>query len=272
MSATDPYQPIPYIIDEIYQESADVFSIVLSHPEAKPTSFKAGQFNMLNAFGIGECAISMSGDPKQENIITHTIRAVGPATKYLCTLKPKQSLHLRGPFGMPWPIKQVKDKSVLLIAGGIGLAPLRPVIYQLIKQQTNNITLLYGARTPDDIIFKNAIPQWAKQFNVQVTVDQATSSWHSHIGVVTSLIHKNLPKPKQTIVMICGPEVMMHFCLMELNQLHVPKENIYLSLERNMQCGFGHCGHCQWGPYFICKDGPVMNFKSIESWFYKKAL
>lgn len=269
----DPFQPNYYTLKKKIAETSDTFSLTLESNNATSFTFKPGQFNMLHAFGIGESAISLSSSPDRTDQFTHTIRAVGQATSWLTNLQPKQVIAIRGPFGQGWPMDKVANKNILIIAGGIGLAPLKPVILSLLaNNQYQNLSLLYGARTPEDVLFKKELIQWRKKFNCQVTVDQGTRTWPHHIGVVTTLIEKNLPDPAHTIVMMCGPEIMMHFCLITLFPLGIPLNNIYLSLERNMQCGFGQCGHCQWGSYFICKDGPVMCFQDIEKQFYKKAL
>lgn len=274
MIANDPYQPEIFRIDGMTQESNDVFSLNISHQEGKPILFAPGQFNMLQAFGIGESAISISSDPAKNHSITHTIRAVGPVTRHLTELNANQTLAVRGPFGTAWPVEQAKGHSVLLIAGGIGLAPLRPVIYQLLARahEYQTITVLYGARSPENVIYEDEIKDWQAKMQFEVTVDFAPLTWEGHIGVVTSLIKQAIRFPNNTWVMMCGPEVMMRFCLFELQELSIPPQNIYISMERNMQCGFGQCGHCQWGPYFLCKDGPVVNFAEVAPYFYKKAL
>lgn len=270
----DPYTPMLCRVIDNVRESMDVFSITLEAPLERPYRFKAGQFNMLYGFGIGESAISISSSPQAHETITHTIRTVGSVTNHLAKLKTGDMLAIRGPYGTAWPITQAKGKSVLLIAGGIGIAPLKPVIHELIKHRSlyKNITVLYGTRTPNDLIFQSEYSDWKKNITFDYIVDHADLNWHGNIGVVTSLIQSHLNEPQDTVIMMCGPEVMMRFCLLECVQSGVPVSNIYLSMERNMQCGFGQCGHCQWGPYFICKDGPVMQFSAIERFFYKKAL
>lgn len=274
MTHSDPLRPSFFNLDRIIQESYDVFSLQLSPLENTHLQFKAGQFNMMYGFGRGECAISISSDPKSTEHLVHTIRAVGSLTRFLTTRRVNDKIGLRGPFGTPWPIEQAHGKAVLLIAGGIGLAPLRPVVYQLLKSQKTfkSIHLLYGARSPEEQIYRKELGQWADQMCVQTTVDRSTSNWQGHVGVVTSLITQAVFSPKDTLVMMCGPEIMMHFCLLELQTLGVPKDQIYLSMERNMSCGYGHCGHCQWGPYFLCQQGPVMNYAKIEPFFFKEDL
>jgi NAD(P)H-flavin reductase len=229
---------------------------------------------MLYAFGIGESAISISGNPADQHNIQHTIRVVGSVTRNLQKLTTQDSIAIRGPFGKPWPIEKCKGKSILLLAGGIGLAPLRAVVYALTAQRNDfaDITLIYGARSPSNLIYQDELAKWGQNINVHVTVDHALKPWTGHVGVITQLIPNVIKDPDNTIVMMCGPEIMMRFGYYALRDEGLKHEHIFLSMERNMQCAIGHCGHCQWGPYFLCKDGPVMNFKDIEPFFFKKEL
>ncbi|MBS0287853.1 MAG: FAD/NAD(P)-binding protein [Proteobacteria bacterium] len=265
--------PQSFRIKEVKQESHDVYTLILATKQNSPFVFKPGQFNMLSAFGIGEAAISISSDPNNTEQFSHTIRMVGQVTNNLQQLKINELVTLRGPFGTPWPLAQAKGMRVLLIAGGIGVAPLRSVIYALLAQINDyeSIDLIYGARTPDDLIFQDEIKSWQKKINVTITVDHA-KNWSGNIAVVTQFIPQAVKDGENTLVMLCGPEIMMRFSYYALQEANVPTNNIYFSMERNMQCGIGHCGHCQWGPFFICKDGPVMNFKEIEPFFFKKEL
>lgn len=260
--------PFVYKIKDIYQENQEVFTLTLDN-EANLITPMPGQFNMLSAHGIGESAISFS--QIGQHSFNHTIRAVGDVTKALKKLKADDAITLRGPFGQGWPIHHIEDKPLLIIAGGIGLAPLRPVIQHAINTSSDT-TLIYGARSEQDMIFVNDLVDWEQHLKIIITVDKPTRNWHHNVGVVTPLIPKALQDPKNTTVLMCGPEVMMRFSLYTLFEQGVPKENIYLSMERHMQCGYGQCGHCQWGPYFICKDGPVMNYPKIESFFHKSEL
>lgn len=267
--------PQIYQTHAIHQETEDVFTLTLLPMNKNPFVFQPGQFNMLCAFGIGEVAISLSGDPEKTNLITHTIRKVGAVTKKLSHLKKGDYLGVRGPFGIGWPTSRCKQKEIVIIAGGIGIAPLRSLLYQLLKQEEKpaKVTLIYGARTPKDMIFINEIESMRDKLTTFLTVDRVTDMpWHHHIGVNMPLIAKAIDDPLQTMVFMCGPEVMMKFCVHTLKSHHVPTEQIYLSLERNMHCAIGHCGHCQWGPYFICKDGPVFPLQEIEPFLYKTEL
>jgi NAD(P)H-flavin reductase len=228
-----------------------------------------GQFNMVNAFGIGQSALSISR--VQDNQLWHTIANVGSVTNALSKVKPGSTILASGPFGTTWPIQKRHQGPVLIIAGGIGLAPIRPMIEMALKQKLD-VTVLYGARSSQDIIFEQDLNKWSKAFSCYITVDKPQPNWLHHVGVVPTLIPRAIKDPAKTLVMMCGPQVMMRFSLYALLEQGIPKENIYLSMERNMQCGYGQCGHCQWGPYFICKDGPVMNFANIEPFFFKGEL
>lgn len=222
---------------------------------------------------MGEVPISISGDPTQTHRLVHTTRAVGTVTKAMCRLKPGEMLGVRGPFGSHWPVAEAAGKDVVLVAGGIGLAPLRPVFYQLLAQrdQYGKIVLLYGTRTPADILYRRQLEQWRGRFDmgVSVTVDHAPGPWRGDVGVVTRLVAKAPFDPLDTVAMVCGPEVMMRFAVMELLKRDIGEENIFVSMERNMKCAIGSCGHCQFGPTFICKDGPVLRYDRIKPWFGK---
>lgn len=260
------HQPQFVTLKKVVQESKDVFSL---HLEKAPNLEMApGQFNMLYAPGIGESAISLSKQNQDE--IVHTIRAVGQVTRFLTSLTENMQIGIRGPFGTPWPLELLDHHEVIYIAGGIGLAPIRSLIDA--RKDKRNMTLLYGARKPEDMIFQDDLKHWQNSFKVEVIVDTASKGWRGHVGVLPSLLSNVLPQKKHCIVIMCGPEIMMRYCLIELQRHQFPAENIYLSMERHMTCGYGQCGRCQWGPYFICKDGPVMNYSKIEPFFYKSKL
>ncbi len=273
----DPMIPKSFFIDQIRQDTHDTFSLKLKASNGSgPFSFRPGQFNMLYVFGIGEVPISISGDSQKATELIHTIRAVGGVTNALSKLKKGQCIGLRGPFGSSWPVDKAEGKDVVIIAGGIGLAPLRPVFYWLLTNRSKygKVVLLYGARSPEDILYRKELEKWRSQFDLQVrlTVDQAKGQWLGTVGVVTTLIPKARFEPSNTIAMICGPEIMIHFCVRELMKCGVTTKDIYISMERNMKCAVGFCGHCQLGPAFICKDGPVFNFEKIKDLFNKREL
>ncbi|MBS3905064.1 MAG: FAD/NAD(P)-binding protein [Simkania sp.] len=250
------------------QETHDVFSLSLSAQSERIPSFLPGQFNMLYLFGFGEVPISISGDPSKQEELVHTIRAVGAVTKAMQKLKKGDEVGVRGPFGTHWPLSK-KDCDVLVIAGGVGLAPLRPALLYLAthRKDYKTITLLYGARSPDDLFYKQEIQEWEELgFTVKISVDRADVSWRGSVGVITTLINKHLPCPQNTLVLLCGPEIMIKFALHELMRTKIDPREIYISMERNMQCAVGFCGHCQYGPYFLCKDGPVFSYEQLQTW------
>lgn len=266
--------PKNYQVTSVIQETQDVFTLALAVKEEKIPSFLPGQFNMLYLFGFGEVPISISGDPSKKDEVVHTVRSVGAVTKAMQKLKKGDEVGIRGPFGTSWPLTK-KDCDVLVIAGGLGLAALRSALFYLAanRAQYKKITLLYGARTPDDIFYKNEIEQWKEQgIEVQVSVDQADASWQGHVGVITSLTSKHMPSPQNTLVLLCGPEIMIKFAVQELLRTKIDESAIYISMERNMQCAVGFCGHCQYGPYFLCKDGPIFSYEKLKTWLTIKEL
>jgi len=266
----DPMLPQPYRIERILKETGDTFTLELESTNgAGIAAFSAGQFNMLYVFGVGEVPISISGDPGKPGRMVHTIRAVGAVTKVIRTWKCGSVIGLRGPYGKGWPIEESRGNDIIIIGGGIGLAPLRPALYRLIfeRQKYGRVILFYGTRTPADILFHRELESWRGRLDldVYVTVDRAIASWRGNVGVVTTLIPKASFDPLQTTAFVCGPGVMMRFTALELERRGIPSENIYLSLERSMKCGIGLCGHCQLGPCFICKDGPVFCYNKVKS-------
>ncbi|MGJ0393609.1 MAG: FAD/NAD(P)-binding protein [Methylocystis sp.] len=248
-------------------DAPDAWTLELDMANGERFLYAPGQFNMLTAFGVGEAAISVSGDPAEGPLI-HTIRAVGPVSKALTQLGAGDPVGVRGPFGVGWPMAQAEGKDVLVVAGGLGLAPLRPALYRLLSERARygKVTLLFGARRPEDILFRHEVERWRGRFDidVEVTVDHATDGWRGNVGVVTTLISRHDIDPSKTVAMVCGPEVMMRFVAMALMDKGLGEEAIYLSMERNMKCAIGHCGHCQLGPTFICRDGPVFTYARLK--------
>ncbi len=262
--------PRPFRVRRITREIHDTVTLDIEPAAgAAAFSFAAGQFNMLYLFGLGEVPISISSDPAESLVLAHTVRAVGPVTNALCRLRRGQVLGVRGPFGSGWPLVEAAGGDVVIVAGGIGLAPLRPVLYQLLahRNQYGRIALLYGARTPADLLYERDLARWRGRFDVQIeaTVDaaEAGAAWRGHVGVVTTLIPRAEFDPAETTALICGPEVMMRFTIADLQKRGLPADRIYLSMERNMKCAIGLCGHCQFGPTFVCKDGPVFPYDRI---------
>ncbi len=265
----DPMLPQLYRVQRVRREIPDTFTLELEPGDGvEIPPFASGQFNMLYVFGVGEIPISISGDPARRRPLVHTTRAVGTVSKAMRELKPEDVIGVRGPFGSHWPIERALGKDVVIVAGGIGLAPLRSAMYQVISQREKygKVVLLYGARTPEDILYRREVEHWRAHFDLEVyvTVDNATGKWRGSVGVVTRLIPRAPFDPLNTVAMICGPEVMMRFTAVELEKRGVATENIFVSMERNMKCAIGQCGHCQYGPYFICKDGPVFQYSHVQ--------
>ena len=266
---TDPILSQPYRVRAVAKETPDTFTLSLT-PDAgsNDTSFQPGQFSMLWVFGVGELPISISGQPWQRDRLAYTVRSVGQATHALVRQKVGGGIGVRGPFGTGWPIEAARGHDVIVAAGGIGLAPLRPVIYHILRnrKQYGRLVVLYGSRSPRDLLYRKELASWARQPETQVlvTVDYGGLSWRGHVGVVTTLFKYARLQPAQSIAMACGPEIMMRFVTRELEAHGLKREDIYLSMERNMKCAVGFCGHCQWGPYFICKDGPIFSYENIR--------
>jgi NAD(P)H-flavin reductase len=267
--------PQSYRVRNAWPETHDTFTLELVPPGgANGLSFAPGQFNMLYLFGVGEVPISISGDPARPLPLVHTVRAVGTVTQAMKRLEPGQALGVRGPFGSHWPLGEAAGRDVVMVAGGIGLAPLRPVVYQLLTNRAKygRIALLYGARTPRDLLYEGELSRWRgrSDLEVEVTVDTAPGGWHGRVGVVTTLLPQTRFDPANAVALICGPEVMMRFTVLGLRERGVPPGHIYLSLERNMKCAVGFCGHCQLGPAFVCKDGPVFRYDRIRALLEKR--
>ncbi|MEJ5367511.1 MAG: FAD/NAD(P)-binding protein [Bryobacteraceae bacterium] len=262
-------EPVPVRIASVSRETHDTFTLTVTPPPGDPVSaFEPGQFSMLYCFGVGELPISISGDPAVRETLTYTIRSVGQVTYQLVTRRPGDFIGVRGPFGSSWPLKEARGKSVLIVAGGIGLAPLRPAIYSILRHRGdyNRLVILYGSRSPRDLLYRREFEAWSLLPDTQAlcTVDYGGVSWRGHVGVVTTLFRHVRLQPQETVAMICGPEIMMRYAARELEARGLPPAQIYLSMERNMKCGAGFCGHCQMGPWFVCKHGPVFAWPEIR--------
>jgi NAD(P)H-flavin reductase len=271
----DPWRQLPVRIRRIIQELPGVATYELVPESGEQGAaeqgvwpFRAGQFNMLYLPGVGESAISISGDPSQASVIPHTVRQAGNVTSSLAKLREGDVLGLRGPFGSSWPLERAAGHDVVLVAGGIGLAPLRPAIYQLLgnRSEFGELTLIVGAREPQLLLYPGEYDAWrAAGMNVLTTVDRPDSSWRGSVGVVTSILDRLwMRDPARTMVLTCGPEVMMWYVMRTAVTRGVPAEQLYLSLERNMNCAVALCGHCQFGPYFLCREGPVLSFERVQ--------
>jgi NAD(P)H-flavin reductase len=270
----NPMLPWPFQIRRVKYETEDTFTVELQPlGDLEEFTFLPGQFNMIYVFGVGEIPISISGDPANPRTLVHTTRAVGAVTKAMDKTRRGDILGIRGPYGTPWPIDKAEGKDVVFVAGGIGLAPLRPALYEVVahRERYGKVVLLYGTRTPTDVLFRQELEHWRARFDLEiyVTVDRAMSGWRGNVGVVTNLISRAPFDPSNTLAFVCGPEVMMRFTTMELHKRGVDNEHIFVSMERNMKCAIGMCGHCQFGSVFVCKDGPVFRYSQIKDMLVK---
>jgi len=256
--------PLSCRVAERRRETGDTWTLRLEPADGRPPPFAPGQFAMLYVFGAGEVPISISAIP--DGALVHTVRAVGPTTRALCDTAEGAGLGLRGPFGRGWPLERAEDHDVVVVAGGLGLAPLRPVIHALVarRERFGRVALLYGGRSPSELLFRDELESWRAAIDVELTVDAPEPAWDGEVGVVTRLIRRADLDPARTVAMACGPEVMMRFAAIALRERGVSATDIWLSLERSMKCATGHCGHCQLGPLFVCRDGPVVSHDAVE--------
>jgi NAD(P)H-flavin reductase len=270
ISASAPMQPYWAEISEIVQEAPGVATYWLKFLDPhlrEGFHFKAGQFNMLSVPGLGEVAISISSDMEDYTRVGHTIRSVGIVTSAISRMKVGDIVGVRGPFGSWWSLDQCVGKDIVIAAGGIGLPPIRPVLYYIMNHRHDfgKVIVLYGARTPNDLQFTREYKNWEKaEIELNVTVDRGDDNWQGRVGVVPILFYNTRLNPRNTAILTCGPEIMIRFVIFEALARRVPPDCIYVSLERNMKCGLGSCGHCQVGPYFVCKDGPVFSFDKLQ--------
>lgn len=267
------YAPLPMAITSATRELSDVFTWTFAAPRG--FAFRPGQFNMLYVHGVGEVPISISGDPAQRDQLTHTIRAVGAVTRVMDRLAIGDAIGVRGPFGSAWPIEDITGRDVVIIAGGLGLAPLRPAILGLLANRAayGRIAILYGARSPDDLLYRDELARWRGRFDVRLEaiVDRAGPDWRGPVGVVTRLLDQ-VPVGPDDAALVCGPEIMMRFAVRELAARGVRDDGMWLSIERSMKCGVGLCGHCQLAGSFACKDGPVYRFDRIDRYLRVREL
>jgi NAD(P)H-flavin reductase len=269
-AAAGPMVPASFEVVNRRRETADTWTLDLRpRHDGVLGTFAPGQFAMLYAFGAGEVPISISGDLTAAGPLVHTIRAVGATTSALCGMDVGSHVGVRGPFGTAWPVAEAEGHDVVVVAGGIGLAPLRPVIYHLLahRERYGSVAILVGGRSPAELLFTDELRQWRARFDVQVevTVDSATPDWRGRVGVVTKLIPKAMFDPEDAVAMVCGPEVMMRFTASELELRGMARERIHVSMERSMHCAVGFCGHCQLREFFVCKDGPVFTYDRVET-------
>jgi NAD(P)H-flavin reductase len=258
----------PYLVSTVRHQTHDIVTIDV-RPEQEPIAFQPGQFDMVYVYGVGEAAISISSDPATPGLLSHTIRAVGWVTKALNDLQPGTTIGIRGPYGRPWPLDDAAGRDLVIVAGGIGLAPVRPAIVQALRERERfgRLVLLTGARSPRDLVFRDDLERWDadRAIDVHVTVDSAVRGWSGRVGVVTKLIPRVPFDPENAVVLTCGPEVMMRFTAQALLARGVPPDRIHVTLERNMRCGVATCGHCQLGPVLVCRDGPVFSWPEVAN-------
>ncbi|SMB98875.1 NAD(P)H-flavin reductase [Thermanaeromonas toyohensis ToBE] len=269
----NPFKPERAVIKEIIRETHDTTTYTFSFIDEevrRDFRFRPGQFNMLTIFGIGEAPISISSSPVQTETFQHTIRHVGNVTNALARMKPGDVVGIRGPYGTGWPLDVLPIKNLLIVAGGIGLAPLRPVIREVVhrRKEFGQVEILYGARTPADLLYTPEYQLWRQSdIILRLTVDMVPpgTEWKDEVGVVTKLFDKMSSRPEETTVFTCGPEIMMAFVVKGLLARGFRPEQIYVSLERRMNCGVKKCGKCQIGPKFVCRDGPVFAYAELLS-------
>ncbi|MFO7545915.1 MAG: FAD/NAD(P)-binding protein [Trueperaceae bacterium] len=264
----DPMRPEPFRVADYHRDTPDTFTLHLVPANgAGVFRFLPGQFTMLYLYGVGEVPISICGDPGDPEVLVHTTRAVGAVTRALQALQPGDVVGVRGPYGTSWPVDKAEGRDVVLVAGGIGLPPLRPALVHVLahRERYGRVTLLYGSRTPEELLYPGELAAWSKRGDVEVrtTVDRATGTWAGAVGVVTPLVRDAAFDPGNAVAMICGPEIMIRFAAKELIHRGMPAHDVHVSLERNMKCAVGLCGHCQFGPYIVCRDGPVFPYDQV---------
>jgi NAD(P)H-flavin reductase len=264
----NPYAAIPATVENIIVETSNITTFTFRPQE--PIPFKAGQFIELSVPGFGEAPFTPSSSPAVTDTMDVTIMRVGAVTERIHALSIGSKVGIRGPLGQPYPLDKFKGREVLIVGGGVGLAPLRALFFALIEEmdQYKKIILRYGARSPADIVYRKAVSAaWGNpQVDLLLSVDKGDESWKGNIGVVTTILESNKLSVniRNSVAVVCGPPIMMKFATIKLLELGYPSESIYLSMEKNMSCGIGKCGHCRIGPFYACKDGPVFTYDRIK--------
>lgn len=274
MCDVDPYLPRDTEVVAIDHLSPTLFTLHL-HFEASDFHqhfiFHPGQFNMLYLYGVGEVAISIVSDPEENQRISHTIRAVGRVTRALQKIKVGDRIGIRGPFGRPWPLKEIRKKDIVVLTGGLGCAPTVGMIHYMLARRKwyGKISILQGVKHSDDFIFKQQYAKWqeAPDTEIHIAADQAGPKWPWSKGYVTDMLKLLTLNSENTVVLMCGPEMMMRTAIEYLMKMGISETSIYLSMERNMECGIGHCGHCQYGGLFVCKNGPIFCYPEVKALF-----
>jgi sulfhydrogenase subunit gamma (sulfur reductase) len=268
------YKPELVEIIEVIQETADVktFKLKFKDPEVqKSFSFKAGQFGEYSVFGVGECTFCIASSPTRMDAIECSFKVAGKVTNALDRLNVGDTMGLRGPYGNWFPVEEMKGKNVVFIAGGIGLAPVRCVIWNVLdlRKEFKDVTIIYGARKVEDLVYKRELEEWAKMADVKtvVTVDPGgeTPDWKGEVGFVPTIVEKIAPSGKDTVAIICGPPIMIKYTFPVLEKLGFTEDNMITTLENRMKCGLGKCGRCNVGNVYVCKDGPVFTHKQIKA-------
>ncbi len=267
-----PYQPTKAKILEIIPETPNIKTFVLK-PE-NHLEFKAGQFVQLTVPGTGEAPFTPSSSPYEKEKIEVTVMKVGSVTSVLHSLKEEDTIGIRGPYGKEYPLSDFEGKEILIVGGGVGLAPLRSLFLALAKnvEKYKKILFCYGAKTPQDVVYKEAVLKswqtlYSEKIHFRITVDKGNGEWKGKVGLVTTTLdnlEEEIQAIKKSVVIVCGPPIMMKFTTFKLLELGYPPPNIFLSMEKNMSCGIGKCGHCQMGKYLVCRDGPVLTYDKIK--------
>ena len=265
----DPMCPVPFRVLDRRVETADSVTLRLAPAGAALPSFRPGQFTMLYCHGIGEIAVSISGDPaKQDGTLVQTIRDVGAVSRALHAAQPGDPIGARGPYGTDWGLETAIGRDLVVVAGGVGLAPLRPALLDILARRGSyrRVVLIVGARNPGEFLFRDELDFWTTTPSMEtvLTVDAPAAGWRGHVGFVTEPVARLRVEPRSTTAFLCGPEPMMRFCANVLINKGVQPRSIRLSLERNMKCGIGLCGHCQFGPLLVCRDGPVVSYDMAQ--------
>ena len=270
----NPYRLNEAEIVERIDEATGIFTLRLRFTDPAVHSayqFRPGQFNMVYLYGVGEVAISIVSDPRDERLYDHTIRAVGRVTRGLMQLRTGEFVGIRGPYGRGWPLREAQGRDVLIVTGGLGCAPTVSVINYILNRRDRygRLIIMQGVKHAADLLWRERYAQWARQPDTEVIIaaDEGAALWPWHVGLVTDLFDSIHLNPARSAAMMCGPEGMMRAAVTQLTQLGMEEAEIYLSMERNMQCAVGHCGHCQYGGKFICKDGPVFSYPEVKELF-----
>jgi NAD(P)H-flavin reductase len=256
--------PVRYRIDDRYEGADDTCTISISPLDTAIADPRPGQFLMLYGFGVGEIPISVSACPAEDGTIAHTIRSVGAVSRELSRLRPGGVIGVRGPFGSTWPLDLARGHPVIVVAGGIGLAPLRPALryLRLNPADFGSLAVLIGTRSPDRLLFRPEIEDWRSRFQVEVTVDVGDRSWRGDVGFVDRLVSRVDVQP-DAVAMVCGPEVMMRLVVRELLDAGISSSHVYVAMERNMKCAIQQCGRCQLGPVFVCVQGSILSWDVV---------